>query len=107
MDAAFGEVDPKLRRYLPPNVMQVPPGEYRSSEVPGRPAVDTYVNDEHGGNDKAPPYGAPEDLDDPRFQARATTGWGTASFAADPDEFLGEVTDDDHDWRSASDGYLD
>ena len=54
----------------------------------------------------AAPYGPAEDLDDPRFVARTSAGWGMAAYGQDPDEFLGSTIDDDHDWRSAS-RYLD
>lgn len=44
-------------------------------------------------------YGTPDDPEDSRFQHRSALDWGTLSYASDPDEFYGEPTDDDHDWR--------
>jgi hypothetical protein len=37
----------------------------------------------------------------------APTDWGTSFFAKDPEEFLAEPTEDDHDWRNTSERYLD
>lgn len=53
------------------------------------------------------PYGAPEALDDVRFGAPSAAGWGTASYALDPTEYLGEPTEDDHAWGRGSSRFLD
>lgn len=53
------------------------------------------------------PYGAPDDQGDPRFAAQSSVGWGTASYGQDPDEYLGDATDDDNDWRGGGARYLD
>jgi len=47
------------------------------------------------------------DLADPRYANRDERGWGISAFAQDPDEFMGGPTDDDNDWRGASESYLD
>lgn len=52
------------------------------------------------------PYGAPIAADDLRFANQSNAGWGTASYGQNVDEFLGEGTDDDNDWRGAS-RYMD
>ena len=53
------------------------------------------------------PYGAPDDLGDPRFAAQSVVGWGTASYGQDPEEYLGGATDDDNDWRGGGSRYID
>lgn len=45
------------------------------------------------------PYGAAEDLDDPRFNNASALGWGTHTYGQDPQEYLGNPTEDDNDWR--------
>lgn len=45
------------------------------------------------------PYGPAVDLDDPRFSNASALGWGTSTFGQDPNEYLGNATDDDNDWR--------
>lgn len=52
------------------------------------------------------PYGAPTDADDLRFSNQSRAGWGIASYGQNHDEYLGESTDDDNDWRGGS-RYLD
>lgn len=52
-------------------------------------------------------HGDPASLQDVRFQVRSSSDWGTSFFAMDPDEFLGEPTEDDHDWRDSAATYLD
>lgn len=47
----------------------------------------------------AVPYGPAVDLDDPRFSNSSALGWGTSNFGQDPDEYLGNPTEDDNDWR--------
>lgn len=109
MNAAFGHIDPKLRPRLgiPSELMQLPPADYPGSEASAALGAVEGSDDMDELVDGPPPYGAPQQLGDPRFQTRASSDWGTSSFAADPNEFLGEPTEDDHDWRGTSEGYLD
>jgi hypothetical protein len=59
-----------------------------------------HVNDDSDDPDAHPmPYGAARSPDDTRPAHRSAGGWGTSSFGQDPDEFLSETTEDDHDWR--------
>ncbi len=82
----------------------IPSGERRKKSLPVLQARPGRVADEEAdsGSDPAqghPPYGEPGSLRDPRFANRSRLGWGTATFGQSPDEFLGESTDDDNDWR--------
>jgi hypothetical protein len=55
------------------------------------------------GDDEAPefelPYGPARELDDPRFSNSSALDWGTSTYGQDPNEYLGDVVDDDNDWR--------
>lgn len=71
-----------------------------------RPSSEQDRGPASGHEDYVGPYGAPSTPDDPRFVSRSGTGWGTGAFGQHPDEFLGESTDDDHDWRGG-DRYME
>lgn len=57
--------------------------------------------------DPVPTASRSGDPADPRYANPDERGWGIRAFAQDPDEFLGGPTDDDNDWRGASESYLD
>lgn len=70
--------------------------------------IEGRAETEGGGDDNGESpvfYGAPDDLEDPRFSTRSSLDWGTASYGQDPDEFLGGPTDDDNDWRGGNQMY--
>ncbi|WP_199424610.1 hypothetical protein [Actinotalea solisilvae] len=52
------------------------------------------------------PYGAPSSAHDLRFDNASRVGWGAAAYGQNHEEFLGERTDDDNDWRGGN-NYLD
>jgi hypothetical protein len=53
------------------------------------------------------PYGEPDGPDDVRFSVHSAAGWGTNAYGQNPDEFLGEPTEDDNDWIRGSSRFLD
>lgn len=111
MDTAFGSMAPESRARLgyPKELMQEPledcgPRGSRTAQRDRR----RYAGEQRDQDERRrPPYGEPDCLADPRFSVRASTDWGAAFYAKDPEEFLGEPSEDDHDWRNDGGSYLD
>lgn len=79
-----------------------------SSAAPSATPVEVTMTD-FSEADLAParaPYGSPASADDVRFDNATHMGWGAAAYGQNHDEFLGENTDDDNDWRGGA-RYLD
>lgn len=99
----------ELGRELAVRLGSIPSGARRSLGLPKLHPIkgrsETGESSESGGEVDVF-YGAPESLDDPRFNARSVVDWGTAAYGQDPDEFLGDLTDDDNDWRGGGSRYM-
>jgi hypothetical protein len=81
----------------------IPSGDRRRRGLPAlRPLLPESSADEVLPEHPDVPYGAPQDNDDVRFEVRSPADWGTRSFGQNPEEFLGEGTDDDNDWRGGN-----
>ena len=98
----------QLGRELSSTLGSIPSGARRSLGLPRLIPIEGRAETEGGGDDNGESpvfYGAPDDLEDPRFSTRSSLDWGTASYGQDPDEFLGGPTDDDNDWRGGNHMY--
>lgn len=94
--------DSKLRCDL----VDVPPQHRSHSEkIP----LESVYGPEAGGwhGDVEVPYGPAGEPQDIRFSVHTTVDWGTYTYGQHPDEYLGEPTDDDHDWGRGPSRYLD
>lgn len=97
----------ELGKELTKTLGSIPSGARRGMGLPRLMPLEGRAEDAgpEADRDAATFYGAPEDLEDPRFSTRSSLDWGTASYGQDPDEFLGGPTDDDNDWRGGNQMY--
>jgi hypothetical protein len=103
----------ELQAWLNIEVGRIPSGEKKRRGFPHLNVWHTERVEVRGPEDSVDPLD-PEltasrsgDPADPRYANRDERGWGIRAFAQDPDEFMGGPTDDDNDWRGASESYLD
>jgi len=95
----------ELGRELAKTLGNIPSGARRGLGLPRLMPIEGRAENEGGSSgerESQVPYGAPDDLEDPRFSTRSSLDWGTASYGQDPNEFLGGPTDDDNDWRGGN-----
>ena len=105
MDETFGMASARQRRSIGipvAQMMQEPLDRDGTGACLGQNG-----EDDSDPEPRATAYGAPVRPDDPRFSNRSAADWGTSYFAGSPEEFLGEPTEDDHDWRNPGQTYLE